>query len=132
MQLLIPFFIILIPLFFLLVRLRIKSENKVSIFKLALIPSILFYLLIIVFVIYLKIKHKSELEVFDLNNDGFFSKNEINTKQRLAMKNVISDTRITFAPIIGLLYTLIFYILLLPILFLIEKISIKINLSSVN
>lgn len=132
MQLLIPFFIILIPLFFLLVRLRIKSENKVSIFKLALIPSILFYLLIIVFVIYLKIKHKSELDVFDLNNDGFFSKNEINTKQRLAMKNVISDTRITFAPIIGLLYTLIFYILLLPILFLIEKISTKIILSSVN
>ncbi|MEZ4876968.1 MAG: DUF3566 domain-containing protein [Flavobacterium sp.] len=132
MQLLVPFFIILIPLFFLLVRLRIKRENKVSIFKLALIPSILFYLLIIVFVIYLKIKHKSELDVFDLNNDGFFSKNEINTKQRLAMKNVISDTRITFAPIIGLLYTLIFYILLLPILFLIEKISIKINLSSVN
>ncbi|HQA75119.1 hypothetical protein [Flavobacterium sp.] len=132
MQLLVPFFIILIPLFFLLVRLRIKRENKVSIFKLALIPSILFYLLIIVFVIFLKIQHKSELDVFDLNNDGFFSKNEINTKQRLAMKNVISDTRITFAPIIGLLYTLIFYILLLPILFLIEKISIKINLSSVN
>ena len=132
MQLLVPFFIILIPLFFLLVRLRIKRENKVSIFKLALIPSILFYFLIIAFVIYLKIKHKSELDVFDLNNDGFFSKNEINTKQRLAMKNVISDTRITFAPIIGLLYTLIFYILLLPILFLIKKISTKIILSSVN
>jgi hypothetical protein len=68
------------------------------------------------YTIYLKYKYQTELDKFDLNNDGFFNGNEINNEQKKAMRNVISDTGRNFAPITAILYTIVHYFILKMIL----------------
>ena len=84
--------------------------------KIALLTSILFYILIVAYTFYLKHKYKVELDKFDINNDGFFKGNEINTEQKNAMKNVISDTGRNFAPFIAILYSMAHFFILKMIL----------------
>jgi len=61
------------------------------------------YLLIVAGATYLDISYKLALQRFDLNNDGFFTNDEITTRQKEVMRKVISDTGRNFAPITGLI-----------------------------
>ena len=81
--------------------------------------------MIVIFAIYLKFKFKAELEAYDLNKDGFFNDNEINEEQQKAMKNVILDTGRNFAPFTGILFSILYYAVILPILLLINSVNNK-------
>jgi hypothetical protein len=108
---------------FFLNSLRLKGKFKLSINKIALLSSLLTYIIIVASASYLNFKYQSELDAFDLNNDGLFSGNEINEEQQKAMQKVISDTGRNFAPFTGILFSMIYYIILLLTLSLINKIS---------
>lgn len=96
-------------------------NKKISTNQIAIIASFLFYLSIIVMVIATNYFLKKELDSYDLNGDGFFNGKEINPEQKIAMHNVISDTGRNFAPFVGIIYSLIYYLLLLIILVTIKK-----------
>ena len=108
---------------FFLNSLRLKGKFKLSINKIALLSSLLTYIIIVASASYLNFKYQSELDAFDLNNDGLFSGNEINEEQQKAMQKVISDTGRNFAPFTRILFSMIYYIILLLTLSLINKIS---------
>lgn len=108
---------------FYLNSLRLKGKLKLSINKIALLSSLLTYIIIVASASYLNFKYQSELDDFDLNNDGLFSGNEVNEEQQKAMQKVISDTGRNFAPFTGILFSVIYYIILLLTLSLINKIS---------
>jgi len=108
---------------FYLNSLRLKGKLKLSINKIALLSSLLTYIIIVASASYLSFKYQSELDAFDLNNDGLFSGNEINEEQQKAMQKVISDTGRNFAPFTGILFSVIYYIILLLTLSLINKVS---------
>ena len=109
-------------------KLRVNGKLKFTLNKIAILSSILFYVLLMIIVVYLKFKYQHELDAFDTNKDGFFNGNEINKAQQRAMKNVISDTGRNFAPFTGIIFSVIYYILLLPILIIIDKINSKFKL----
>lgn len=96
-------------------------NQKISTNQIAIIASFLFYLSIIVMVIATNYFLKKELNSYDLNGDGFFNGKEISPEQKIAMHNVISDTARNFAPFVGIIYSLIYYLLLLIILVTIKK-----------
>ncbi|MBX9807252.1 MAG: hypothetical protein K2X95_05605 [Flavobacteriaceae bacterium] len=96
-------------------------NKKITTNQIAMISAFLFYLSIIVTVIATNYILKNELNSFDLNGDGFFNGKEITTEQQTAMHNVISDTGRNFAPIIGIIYSLIYYLFLLIVLVTIKK-----------
>lgn len=96
-------------------------NQKISTNQIAIIASFLFYLSIIVMVIATNYFLKKELNSYDLNGDGFFNGKEIRPEQKIAMHNVISDTARNFAPFVGIIYSLIYYLLLLIILVTIKK-----------
>jgi len=60
------------------------------------------YLLIVALALITDIRYQSNLYEFDLNGDGFFNGNEITPEQKIAMKNMISDTGRNFSFISGL------------------------------
>lgn len=104
---------------------RLRGKFKLTLNKIAVLSSILTYIIIVIFAIYLKFKFKAEVDAYDLNKDGFFNDNEINEQQQKAMKNVISDTGRNLAPFTGILFSLLYYVILLPILLLINSINKK-------
>jgi hypothetical protein len=88
------------------------SKIKLSSSRIAFYSSVFFYFSIIVLVIITKISLQNNLDSFDLNKDGFFSGNEITDAQEKALESVSSDTGLTFAPITGILYSLIYFSIL--------------------
>ncbi|WP_395077762.1 hypothetical protein [Flavobacterium sp.] len=93
-----------------------KWELKLNNGKIAVISGLIFYFSIIITMIITKLILKNELNSFDLNNDDFFSANEVTFEQQKAMKNVTLDTGLNFALffsiIYSLLYSFIVYVLL--------------------
>jgi hypothetical protein len=89
---------------------------KLSNFKIALISSFFFYISILVIVFVTNYLLKNELDSFDLNSDNNFSVEERTLDQQEAMKAVISDTGRNFAPISGIIYSLIYFtIIIIPL-----------------
>jgi hypothetical protein len=98
--------------------------NKTSkIFFITLLFFLTFYLFIVGSSSYFDIYYQWKLNTFDLNNDGFFSGNEINSEQKLAMKNLISDTPRNFSFIVGLVYSFVFSAILFVFLIIFKKIG---------
>lgn len=99
-------------LFVLLLALINKKyfNYKLSNFKLALISSIFFYISLLVVVFVTKYILKNELDSFDLNGDNNFSIEEGTLEQQQANKAVISDTGRNLAPILAIIYSLIYFI----------------------
>ena len=99
-------------LFVLLLALINKKyfNYKLSNFKVALISSIFFYISILVVVFVTKYILKNELDSFDLNGDNNFSIEERTLEQQQANKAVISDTGRILAPILAIIYSLIYFI----------------------
>ena len=87
--------------------------NKYSILSQAAICSLVFYTLIVIWAFGTSFYLKYQLECFDLNHDGSFSDEEQTAEQQKIMKKVISDTARNFAPIIGIIYSGIYFIILL-------------------
>lgn len=112
-------------------KLRLNQKFKLTITKIAFLSTLLFYVMIVATAFFLKFKYQYELDSFDVNKDGFFSGNEINDEQQKAMQNVIADTGRNLAPIFGIVISIIYLIVLLPILLLIDKLytTFKLKLS---
>jgi hypothetical protein len=66
--------------------------------KTAVLITILSYLILNSIVIFNGNRYKKELSKFDLNQDGFFTENEMSEQQQKAMEKVAHDTSRTFAP----------------------------------
>lgn len=75
---------------------------------------------------------KNELNSFDLNGDGFFTNEEITSEQQIAMRRVISDTGRNLAPILGIIYSLIYYVIIFFSLWIIKEIFQKLNYKILN
>jgi hypothetical protein len=89
---------------------------KLSNFKIAVISSFFFYISILVIVFVTNYTLKNELDSFDLNGDNNFSIEERTLEQQQAMKAVISDTGRNLAPILGIIYSLIYFtIIIIPL-----------------
>ncbi len=100
-----------------LVHLNRKYFNsKLSNFKMAMIASFVFYLSILAIVFVTNYLLRKELDSFDLNGDHNFSIEERTSEQQKAMHHVIADTGRHFALIFGILYSLIYFlIIILPL-----------------
>ena len=64
-----------------------------------------FYLLIVGQATYSDIYAQWNLNKFDLNKDGFFSGKEITTEQKVAMRNLTSDTGRNLSFITGIIFS---------------------------
>ena len=95
-------------LFWVLFLNKLQLNNK----RTASYSTIFFYISIIVFVVIEKITLRNYLDSFDLNSDGFFTDKEITSEQQIALKKVSSDTNLILAPIVGILYSLIYFLIL--------------------
>ena len=95
-------------LFWVLFLNKLQLNNK----RTASYSTIFFYISIIVFVVIEKITLRNYLDSFDLNSDGFFTDKEITSEQQIALKQVRSDTNLILAPIVGILYSLIYFLIL--------------------
>ncbi|MXN90216.1 hypothetical protein GR160_03170 [Flavobacterium sp. Sd200] len=92
---------------FILMLLCIKKHFSNT--MISLLASIFFYISIIIMVLYTNYIFKSRLDAFDLNRDGLFTENEINTDQQKAMKAVIADTGRTLAPFTGIIFSALYF-----------------------
>jgi hypothetical protein len=89
---------------------------KLSNFKIAVISSFFFYISILAIVFVINYTLKNELDSFDLNGDNNFSIEERTLEQQQVMKAIISDTGRNLAPILGIIYSLIYFtIIIIPL-----------------
>lgn len=65
------------------------------------------YALLVGWCLYLDLLYQSNLNQFDLNNDGFFSGAEINDAEKKAMEDLIKDTGRNFSFLVGLVYSFV-------------------------
>lgn len=127
-HLLIPIVISFLSLLFLFYkRKQIIVKTNLSFF-IALVFFFAFYLLIVSQALYLDIHLQSDLNQYDLNSDGFFSGKEITEKQKIAMNNVINDAPRNLSFFVGLIFSLLFSI----IIYIISILTIKIKSFIVN
>ncbi len=105
-----------------------KWNLKFSNLKIAGLCSLLFYLSIIIFVIFTTYYLRNQLDSFDLDGNGFFTSEERNPSQQLAMKNVSHATARNLAPITGIVFSFIYFILICPIIYIINKRFFRTNL----
>jgi len=82
-----------------------------------------FYLVIVGLSAFLTVYYQIELNKYDLNQDGFFSGNELTPEQEVAMQKVVSDVGRNFSFITGGIYALVLAI----ITFIIGKVVARIN-----
>lgn len=87
--------------------------NKYSILNQTAICSLIFYVLAVIWAFGTSIYLKHQLEIFDLNQDGFFSVEEQTSEQQKLMREVTSDLGRNLAPITGIFYSIIYFIILL-------------------
>lgn len=86
-------------------RKRLFKNKKLKWFWISLTFFFLFYLLIVGQATYSDIYAQWNLNKFDLNKDGFFSGKEITTEQKVAMRNLTSDTGRNLSFITGIIFS---------------------------
>ena len=96
-------------------RKRLFKCKKWKWFWISFTIFFLIYLLIVGGATYGSISSKLTLLKFDLNGDGFFTKNEITPEQIKAERNMISDTGRNLSFIIGLIFSGIIAIIVFTI-----------------
>ena len=123
-HLIIPCFISLIVLVIIGIRRKVLfQENKRRWLWISVTVFFGFYLLKVGLSAFLTIYYQIELNSYDLNQDGFFSGNEITPGQEVAMQKVVSDVGRNFSFITGGIYALV----LATITFIIGKVVLIIN-----
>ena len=86
---------------------RVKSRYLIA------INFIIVYGLYVGGAMYYELKYDRELATYDLNDDGFFSGEEITPEMEAAMLRVTSDTGRTFAPFFGIIVAAFFSLIYL-------------------
>ena len=98
-------------------HLKIPLSNN----RIALLTALCLYVSLMVTVMTTAYMLKLELSAYDLDGDGSFSGVEITPAQREVMFKVMSDTGRTAAPLTGLIYSAVFYFLVVIILKIFNK-----------
>ncbi|WET02973.1 hypothetical protein [Flavobacterium sp. YJ01] len=75
--------------------------------KFGFLISVLAYILLNSIIAFKNYQNKKELSAFDLNQDGFFSNNEISAEQKEAMNKISNDTARNLAPLTLIPFTMI-------------------------
>lgn len=88
-------------------RKQIFKHRKRKWFWISMTLFFTLYLLIVVGAAYSDISLKLNLQSFDLDGNGFFTKNEITAEQKMAMNKVISDVGRNLSFISGLIFSAI-------------------------
>lgn len=123
-HLLIPCFISLIFLVIIGIKRNVLfQKNKRRWFWISVTVFFFFYLLKVGLSAFLTVFYRIELNSYDLNQDGFFSGNELTPEQEIAMQKVVSDVGRNFSFITGGIYALVMAI----ITFIIGKVVSQIN-----
>ena len=89
---------------------RIWLANRFGRASLAALSALFVYVFLVLGAVYVDFKLEADLAEFDLNGDGFFSGAEITPEQQQAMLLVVADTGRTFAPITGVVFSLIYFL----------------------
>ncbi|MFE3866461.1 hypothetical protein ACFX5E_00060 [Flavobacterium sp. LS2P90] len=98
----------------LLVFLNKKYFNyRLSNFLIASISAFIFYISIIIMVFIIRYIIQKDLHSFDLNGDEFFTGAERTPELEKALRNSANDTGLTLAPITGIIFSLIYFIIIL-------------------
>jgi hypothetical protein len=88
-------------------------NNRLSNFAIAFFSTLFFYLSIIGLVIIIHYMTKKELESFDLDGNGFIDNEEITSASSQAVENASHDTGLSMAPFTGIIYSIIYFILII-------------------
>jgi hypothetical protein len=68
-------------------------------FRFAVLITFLSYIILNAIVVYNGVRYENELSKFDLNQDGFFTNEEVSAEQNKALLKVSNDTARTLAPV---------------------------------
>jgi hypothetical protein len=93
-----------------------KSVVTKRLVKLIIINFFLVYVIFLLGVYSQEFYLEYKLNSFDLDGDGFFTENEITPEQAQYMSLVVGDVGRTFAPITGLLFSIVYSIFYLVII----------------
>jgi hypothetical protein len=88
-------------------------NNRLNNFAIAFFSTLFFYVSIIGMVIIIRFLTKEELESFDLDRNGFIDNEEITPASRQAVENASHDTGLAMAPFTGIIFSIIYFILII-------------------
>lgn len=103
-------FIIILSLIYLVCIFYLRKK-QVSYIKIVIVSSLLFYIIPIAILQYNKYQIEQEMKIFDTNNDGFYSDNEINYKYEELERELITDSGSNLFILFGYPLCLIYSIL---------------------
>jgi glucan phosphoethanolaminetransferase (alkaline phosphatase superfamily) len=105
-HLLIPTLISLVLFLLILIRIkRIFKNSKRKSIWIGVITFLIIYIIILCSAIYDDIYCQWDLNKYDLNMNGIFESNEINSAQQAAYQRLINDTGRNFAVFTGLIFS---------------------------
>ncbi len=88
-------------------------QNRLSNFAIAFFSTLFFYVSIIGMVVIIRFLTKRELESFDLDGNGFIDRNEVTPESVEASNKAVHDTGLSMAPFTGILFSIIYFILII-------------------
>ena len=97
-------------------RYQFAKVTRLRAWQVFLLGVVLIWLLIQIGVYCTNAHLRAALDAFDIDNNGFFTADEINEAQQAAMRRVVSDTGRSLAPITGAVFA-VGYMSMLLILF---------------
>jgi hypothetical protein len=109
MSLIIIAVLLVVPFFTLQANRKLFNSNLKNI-SISAISAVFVYISILLYVVYIENKLNVELDIFDLNKDGFFSAHEITPEQEKAMHRVTSDTARNLAPFTGAIFSVVYFL----------------------
>jgi len=120
------YYLIIFSLLYFILLIFLRKKNIVF-FKIILISSLVLYVIPILAFQYDKYKIEEEMKKFDLNQDGFYSSNEINADFYGLQKQLTSDTGSNFFILIGYPICLLYSILMVLLFKIFDYLSIEIQ-----
>lgn len=100
---------------------KIANRRKIPIWIAWILSIILVWLLIVFVAEFFHYQKTIYLNSFDLDDDGFFSGDEITPEQQQAMQRVSNDTGRALAPITGAIFSFIYNCVLFGIYAIFKK-----------
>ena len=100
-------------------------NSKLSNLKIAFLSSTFFYIILLIVVLCTNYILRKELDSYDLNGDGTFSIEEQTVVQQQSMTALITDVGRNLAPIVGIIYSAIYFIIIIIPLSIFNKSKIK-------
>ena len=98
--------------FFLLLCIFWLRKKKISYFKIIFFSSVILYLIPILAFQYESYKIKQEIKKYDINNDGFFSKEEMTYELEELEKDLINDSGFGIFVFFGYPFCLLYTIMI--------------------